>query len=367
MVDKDAATKNTHRSKHEKLVGEGEAETRKNKKNATPALGGDEIQQYDDEARKKEKKIAKAAAAAVLAELGIDENDDDGVQEPKKKRKAVSENVPSELSVASAKEKKKERKKIKSTAIEDPAAEEIKSKVKKRKNKETVSDNSDVFSPGASAPDGPSKSKSRAGRKKRATSADDTSAVVETVSAPDEGPKESKKSKKRKHIESLSADGETITSAPDIVAEGQLPKKKRKGETKVSDPAQDKSLSEQSLKGLSYAFSQYCNPAEWKFNKARQNWLIRNIWSPEMIPDEHMPLLLWYLKNVKGGARDALVKTCQTHLQPDQSKDESTSPAETTTTSLFGLSAEVLEKSSDKTQGTKRSRAVTILEMLEVQ
>jgi hypothetical protein len=102
-----------------------------------------------------------------------------------------------------------------------------------------------------------------------------------------------------------------------------------------------------------------------------------------------MPLLLWYLKNVKGGARDvsktvwscilvrsrcipqALVKTCQTHLQPDQPKDESTSPgqteAETTTTSLFGLSADVLEKPSDKTQGTKRSRAVTILEMLEVQ
>ncbi len=102
-----------------------------------------------------------------------------------------------------------------------------------------------------------------------------------------------------------------------------------------------------------------------------------------------MPLLLWYLKNVKGGARDvgetvwscivrsrcipqALVKTCQTHLQPaDQPKDESASPgqteAETTTTSLFGLSAGVLEKSSDKTQGTKRSRAVTILEMLEAQ
>jgi len=229
----------------------------------------------------------------VLAELGLDENGDDGVQEPKTKRKAVLENVPSDLGVASAKEKKKRIKS--STAVEDPAAEEIKSKVKKRKSKETVPDNSGVFSAGTSVPDGPSKSKSRAGKKKKATSADDTSAVVETVSVADTGAKESKKSKKRKHTES---DGEKITSAPDVVAEGQLPKKKRKGATKISDPAQDKSLSEQALKGmfvntklgrefifhvgLSYAFSQYCNPAEWKFNKARQNWLVRNIWSPAM-------------------------------------------------------------------------------------
>lgn len=241
------ATKKTRRSK--KLAGEGEAETRRNKKNATPALGEDEIQQYDDEARKKEKKIAANVAAAVFAELGISDNDNDGVQDPKTKRKVVLESVPSDMGVASAKEKKKRIKS--STAVEDAAAEEIRSTMKKRKNKETVSNNPDVFSLGTSVPHGgPSKSKSRAERKKKATSADDTSAVVETVSAPDKVAKKSKKSKKRKHVESLSADGETVTSTPDNVAEGQLPKKKRKGETKISDPAQDKSLSEQALKGM---------------------------------------------------------------------------------------------------------------------
>ena len=106
-----------------------------------------------------------------------------------------------------------------------------------------------------------------------------------------------------------------------------------------------------------------------------------------------MPLLLWYLKNIKGGARDvgsvlrrlyhlysrlipqALIKICQTHLQPlagpkSQSKGELTAPgqteAETTTTSLFGLSAEILSRPSDKVQETKRSRAEIILEVLKV-
>lgn len=34
---------------------------------------------------------------------------------------------------------------------------------------------------------------------------------------------------------------------------------------------------------LEYAFLQMNRPSKWKFNKARQNWLIRNVWNPEAV------------------------------------------------------------------------------------
>ena len=34
---------------------------------------------------------------------------------------------------------------------------------------------------------------------------------------------------------------------------------------------------------LSYAYLQLEEPSSWKFNKARQNWLLRNVWSEEAV------------------------------------------------------------------------------------
>ncbi len=34
---------------------------------------------------------------------------------------------------------------------------------------------------------------------------------------------------------------------------------------------------------LDYAFTQFEEPDSWKFNKARQNWIIRNVWSEEAV------------------------------------------------------------------------------------
>lgn len=34
---------------------------------------------------------------------------------------------------------------------------------------------------------------------------------------------------------------------------------------------------------LDYAFTQFEEPDNWKFNKARQNWIIRNVWSEEAV------------------------------------------------------------------------------------
>lgn len=66
------------------------------------------------------------------------------------------------------------------------------------------------------------------------------------------------------------------------------------------DPAEDESLSEPAIKGtypdiysfsfciywitaLSYVYSRTVSNPEWKFNKARQNWIIRHLWDNQMV------------------------------------------------------------------------------------
>ncbi|KAF9057291.1 hypothetical protein BJ165DRAFT_1419601 [Panaeolus papilionaceus] len=71
-------------------------------------------------------------------------------------------------------------------------------------------------------------------------------------------------------------------------------------------------------------------PAKWKFNKARQNWLIRNIWSPENIPELYMPLVCKYLSEVQGGSREKLKASCLSVLNPEESKPEDESSKQTT-------------------------------------
>ena len=111
--------------------------------------------------------------------------------------------------------------------------------------------------------------------------------------------KSHRKTKKRKSTAEAEADG-----SPDL--NDEKPKtKKRKKSTEFTDPNDDESISDQSKKGeanhiytliqqsnllttnsytaLAYVFSQSVKPKTWKFNKARQNWLIRNLWSPEAV------------------------------------------------------------------------------------
>ncbi|KAF8076127.1 hypothetical protein FPV67DRAFT_1664428 [Lyophyllum atratum] len=69
---------------------------------------------------------------------------------------------------------------------------------------------------------------------------------------------------------------------PDVATTPVVSTTKRKNKTGFLDPNEDASLSDQTQKCLVYAFLQFHRPSKWKFNKARQNWLIRNIWSKEM-------------------------------------------------------------------------------------
>ncbi|KAF9485424.1 hypothetical protein BDN70DRAFT_796153 [Pholiota conissans] len=134
----------------------------------------------------------------------------------------------------------------------------------------------------------------------------------ETHIPPEESTKISKKRKNRsEHFESEK--DKAGSSAKDTPEEP--PKKKHRNRTEFTDPRDDTTLNAQSRKALEYAFLQMNRPSKWKFNKARQNWLIRNIWNPEAVSDIYFPFVLKYLTNVQGGSRNKLKETCQTYMK----------------------------------------------------
>jgi hypothetical protein len=104
---------------------------------------------------------------------------------------------------------------------------------------------------------------------------------------------ESRNSKKHR-------DGEAMTGHQQVTERSQAQRKKmRHRDLPFPDPLKDESLAEQSRKGthskrspaspgftvsaLSYAYQRFLDPESWKFNKARQNWLIRNVWSENAV------------------------------------------------------------------------------------
>ncbi|GLB33549.1 putative uncharacterised conserved protein (DUF2373) [Lyophyllum shimeji] len=107
---------------------------------------------------------------------------------------------------------------------------------------------------------------------------------------------------------------------PDVATTMGVASKKRKNKTGFPDPMEDNTLSDQAQKCLAYAFLQIHRPSKWKFNKARQNWLIRNIWSKEMIPELHLPLALAYLGKVQGGVRENLLQSCRATMEPPETE-----------------------------------------------
>ncbi|KAJ7047620.1 hypothetical protein C8F04DRAFT_1059513 [Mycena alexandri] len=148
----------------------------------------------------------------------------------------------------------------------------------------------------------------------------------------------------------------------EVTTSTEPPKKKpRKNKTGFPDPEDDSSLSEQASKALCYAFTQFRKPSKWKFSKARQNWLIRNIWS-DAIPDTYLPLTIQYLSNVKGGVRETLIKECESLLAVPPPAPEKPSAETAPTTQLASTQA-----ATEVAQIIKHARARALLDALETQ
>ncbi|WVO18123.1 hypothetical protein L204_105825 [Cryptococcus depauperatus] len=71
----------------------------------------------------------------------------------------------------------------------------------------------------------------------------------------------------------------------------------------------------------------------WKFNKAKQNWLMRNIFNLVEIPEAYFDLVLGYLKTIQGHSRTALIEIAKKTIQPSsaESVSEKVETADSTT------------------------------------
>ncbi|KAF9490538.1 hypothetical protein BDN71DRAFT_1454142 [Pleurotus eryngii] len=176
----------------------------------------------------------------------------------------------------------------------------------------------------------------------------DDTAVPETPLDEDTTSKPKKK-KSKKRDPSLSHEADAI----------EEPVKKKRRRSKP-DPAEDEALSEQARKALIYAHSYVRYPDSWKFNKARQNWLIRNIWSDELIPETYFPMSIKYLSSVEGGIREALIQACKTLLTgaaAEANVEATDSPKDDAATN------DIDEQSTD----VKRTRAKLLLDTLQIE
>ncbi|KAH9843988.1 uncharacterized protein C8Q71DRAFT_730839 [Rhodofomes roseus] len=263
----------------------------------------------------------------VLVATSRDASSEDGQKRKKKRRHAeegsdeaiaIGAVVGEEAGADGAADATAERPKDKKSKHKDDNGSEVKKKSRKKKETDEVEVDAD-----ASTSEVTKKRKEK--KRKRDVQVDGGAAAVETGDAPPDAPKK---------------------------------KKRKRGKTDLPNPAEDESLSEQASRALQYAFNQFDDPGSWKFHKARQNWLVRNLWSQQAIPDAHMPLLTRYLAGIQGGAREALAKTCRDVLAEDTNKPAAeTEGAEATADEAEQPSTAVVDE-------LKRVRATAVLAVL---
>ncbi|SCV04976.1 LANO_0G15764g1_1 [Lachancea nothofagi CBS 11611] len=64
----------------------------------------------------------------------------------------------------------------------------------------------------------------------------------------------------------------------------------------------------------------------WKFSKQKQNWLLKHILDDIQIPEVYDELVYAYFKDLKGGSRLALMKSCQECIDRDEKAKLETQP-----------------------------------------
>lgn len=105
-----------------------------------------------------------------------------------------------------------------------------------------------------------------------------TPLVVQPETSPSPSPKKKREKRPKDRVKNI-----PIEDASPSESATKKKKKARKNRTSFPDPDSDESLNLQAQKALDYAFTQFNAPKEWKFNKARQNWIIRNVFNVESV------------------------------------------------------------------------------------
>ncbi|KAK8858729.1 hypothetical protein IAR55_002958 [Kwoniella newhampshirensis] len=254
---------------------------------------------------------------------------------------------------------KKEKRKIKKdktdmmvtvgpSAVDEGSSTEIKDHTKSKKGKSKAVDSNETTSVQVSkGNDTETESKKKDKKDKKRKRGLESEAVSEggplagyeasTAGASEEAVVETKKSKKNRSEEEIKARKEKKAKKNERVKAAPVPveQPERQEETISTAPSigifTDTRLSDQAKKNLYYAHlhasSQSATPstesAGWKFSKAKQNWLMRNIFNVTEVPETYVDLVLGYLKTTQGHSRAALIESAK-KLTADEAVHEDT-------------------------------------------
>ncbi|CAE6521297.1 unnamed protein product [Rhizoctonia solani] len=268
-------------------------------------------------------------------------------------------------------------------------------------------------------PDSTRKEKKRKKKQHEDTGVPEAGAT-EATQVTDENVERPTKKKKNGDEEEISATGEQPTTGsegaspkkPKREKRPKKPKDKSKGRREeapnpkntiqivdvpvpYTNPLTDETLPDFAQRGLAYAYqyaqhvsltskSERAAKRPWKFNKARQNWILRNITDPTVIPDPYLTISLIYVTNIQGGARDELKKTCKTtkkqakaskalppneqtesKSEKDQSPEAKDGPAKKVTFAAGAVESVTTESEASAPSKVKAKRAKTILKVLK--
>lgn len=104
-------------------------------------------------------------------------------------------------------------------------------------------------------------------------------------------------------------------AAPDQlrVLERKIKKERKKEEKKLKkeNPGETKDEPAKAASGenaLLYLESFNKKQPGWKFQKARQTWLLTNMFDLQKVSDKHFKMMLKYLEGLKGSARETTVR-----------------------------------------------------------
>lgn len=124
------------------------------------------------------------------------------------------------------------------------------------------------------------------------------------IPTPKKETKEKKEKRDKKEKKDKSSKSE---SAPKSVPVPDQPQKKVK--TRTPKQATDKPVPEY----VHYLTTYHTDRASWKFNKSKQNDLLKNVWNIYRVPSEHNDALVEYISGLQGnGARQRLQDAART-------------------------------------------------------
>ncbi|XP_056018477.1 uncharacterized protein LOC125670802 isoform X3 [Ostrea edulis] len=174
--------------------------------------------------------------------------------------------------------------------------------------------------------------KSKKKRKSMDAAEDEAQDVTGGAKEPSSCEEKRKKKKKHRlqHVEE-GTDGEnneTLSSEKaesNEMEEEKKSHKKKKEKKKKSNSVQDTpepELVKADKQASEYLHQWASNKESWKFQKVRQVWLLKNMYSEDKVTNDDFTILLRYLDGMKGRSREVTAEQAEKIIEEDEDKEE---------------------------------------------